>query len=83
MLGKHQTEVLTLVYESIIEGLFPTGPKRVPACLDGELSLILVDEFHAPVAEEPRRFSLEDTQMIQARVDKFLDPVIIRPSKSS
>lgn len=32
----------------IQDGLFPIEPKRVPACIDGELELALINESCAP-----------------------------------
>lgn len=53
LLGEQQQQdLITLVDEFIEKGLFPTHPKRVLAALDGELSRLLVDESHAPVAEK-------------------------------
>ena len=64
------------------EGLFPTDPKRVPACVDGELTLPLIDEACRPIAAKQRRFSPEERQMIREEVAKLLERGIVRPSKS-
>lgn len=37
--------------------VYTADPKRMTACLDGELSLPLVDESHTPVASSPRKNS--------------------------
>lgn len=37
-------------------GVFPTGPKLVPACVGGKVPPPLIDEFHPPVAEKKYRF---------------------------
>ena len=50
-------ELMTTLDWFIHQGLFPTDPKRVPACLDGELTLPLIDESHSPVAGKQRTFS--------------------------
>lgn len=44
-------EQATLLGEIIVESPFPTPPKRMPAGLDDELFLTLVDTSHAFVAE--------------------------------
>lgn len=76
--------------ERVPEAVISNSPQRVhrrrpvpvPACLEGELSLPLVDDSHAPVAEKHRRFSPEDMQVMRAEVDKLLDRGILRPSES-
>ena len=77
---KHQLE--TLLEHFISGGLFPTDPKRVPACIDGELTLPLANETSTPAADKQRRFSPEEISMIRAEISKLLDKGIIRPSKS-
>lgn len=79
-LQKHQlVEVLSAFIE---DGLFPIDPKRVPACIDGELELPLINEFCTPFAAKQRRFSPEERVMIQAEIKKLLDRGIIRRSMS-
>ena len=77
---KHQLE--NLLEHFISGGLFPTDPKRVPACVDGELTLPLANETSTPAADKQRRFSPEEVSMIRAEISKLLDRGIIRPSKS-
>ena len=72
-----------LLIHFISGGLFPTDLKRVPACVDGELSLPLIDESCTPVAEKQRRFSPQQNTMIREEIHKLNDRGIIRPSKSS
>jgi len=66
----------------IEDGLFPIDPKRVPACIDGELELPLINELCTPFAAKQRRFSPEERRMIRAEIQKLLDRGIIRPSVS-
>lgn len=80
---QQKQELMTLLDDFIGRGLFPVDPKRFPICLDGELSLPIVDASHAPVAAKQRRFSPEETQTIRQEVDKLFERGIIRPSKSS
>ncbi|CAN0001506.1 unnamed protein product, partial [Choristocarpus tenellus] len=47
-------------------GVFPEDPKRVPPCSRGVLHIPLLDENCTPYAAKQRRFSPEETQMIQA-----------------
>ena len=54
----------------------------MPACVDGELSLPLMDESCTPVAEKQRRFSPQEISMIREEIQKLNDRGIIRPSKS-
>lgn len=54
----------------------------MPACLDCELSLPLVDEFHALVAKKQHWYPPEETGMIRTEVAKLSDGGIIYPSKS-
>ena len=71
-----------VLQEYIDAGLFPSDPKHVPACLNGELTLPLIDESCRPVAAKQRRFSPEETLMIREEIQKMLDRGIIRPSTS-
>lgn len=72
-------EVLILFIQ---EGLFPIDPKRVPACIDGELELPLLNEHCRPFAAKQRRFSEAERRMIRAEIEKLLDRGIIRRSMS-
>ena len=82
-LGPHQKWQLTdALREYITAGLFPSDPKRVPACIGGELTLPLKNETCTPVAEKQRRFSPEERHMIREETKKLLDRGIIRPSNS-
>ena len=67
-------DVLTVFIE---EGLFPIDPKRVPACIDGELELPLINEHCTPFASKQRRFSEAERKMIRAEIQKLLDRGII------
>ena len=80
---KQRAHLDSLLHHFISGGLFPTDPKRVPACVDGELSLPLIDESCTPVAEKQRRFSPQDISMVREEIDKLNDRGIIHPSKSS
>ena len=79
---KQRAHLDSLLHHFISGGLFPTGPKRVPACVVGELSLPLMDESCTPVAEKQRRFSPQEIAMIREEIHKLNDRGIIRPSKS-
>ena len=82
-LGPHQKRQLTDdLREYITAGLFPSDPKRVPACIGGELTLPLKNKTCTPVAEKQRRFSPEERHMIREEAKKLLDRGIIRPSNS-
>lgn len=59
-----------------------TVPKRVPECLDGELTLPASDESHAPVVKKQHRFRPEESKVITEKIDKLLELELIRPSKS-
>jgi len=57
-LGSLKKQQLVEVLAAFIEdGLFPIDPKRVPACMNGELELPLINEFCTPFAAKQRRFS--------------------------
>ena len=57
-LGAKQKERLDhLLHHFITGGLFPTDPKLVLACVDGEPSPFLIDGSCAPDAEKQRHFS--------------------------
>ena len=79
-LQKQQLVEVLLLF--IQEGLFPIDPKRVPACVDGELELPLINEHCAPYAAKQRRFSEEERRMIRAEIQKLLDRGIITRSMS-
>lgn len=79
-LQKHQ--LVNVLSAFIEEGLFPIDPKRVPACIDGELELPLINEFCTPYAAKQRRFSPQEREMIQAEIEKLLERGIIRRSMS-
>ena len=68
--------------EYITTGLFPSDPKRVPACIEGELTLPLKKEACISVAEKQRTSSPEERHMIREEKRKLLDLGIIRPSNS-
>ena len=82
-LGLHQKrELEQLLQHFIDQGLFPNDPKRVPACVGGELQLPLIDENCTPVAERQRTFTPEEVDMIRREVEKLTERGIIRPSNS-
>lgn len=82
-LGSLQKDQLVDVLSLFIEeGLFPIDPKRVPACINGELELPLINEFCTPFAAKQRRFSPEERRMIRAEIQKLIDRGIIRRSMS-
>lgn len=64
--GSRSRKLVCLLDHVIIEYMSPSEPKRVTACLDIELSLPPVDEFHAPVADKERHFSREKTLVIRS-----------------
>ena len=78
---KQKAHLDSLLRHFITGGLFPTDPKRAPACVDGELSLPLIDKSCTPVAEKQRRFSPQEISMIREENHKLNDRGIIRPSK--
>lgn len=59
-----------------------TDPKGVPACVGGELTLPLIDQYHPPIAEKQRRVSPYERGRITEEVLTLLDPGATRPSKS-
>ena len=79
---QRKDSVREILQRFLTAGMFPSDPKRVPACVGGELTLPLKDELCAPVTEKQRRFSPEERSMIRAEISKLLDRGIIRPSKS-
>lgn len=54
MSKQENEEVMTLLNWFINERIFPTDPKKVTECLDGELVLPLIDGSHPPTAEKQR-----------------------------
>ena len=50
--GQQKKDLEDLLDAFIAEDLFPTDPKRVSACVGGELSLPLIDERCTPVSEK-------------------------------
>ena len=75
-------ELEELLQHFIDRGLFPTDPKRVPACVGGELALPLIDEGCTPVAERQRSFTPEEVDMIRLEISKLTERGVIRPSNS-
>ena len=59
--------------EYITTGLFPSDPKRVPACIEGELTLPLKKEACISVAEKQRTSSPEERHMIREETKKLMD----------
>ena len=65
-LGPHKKwQLMDALQEYITTGLFPSNPKRVPACIGVELTLPLKNETCTPVAEKQRKFSPEERHMIR------------------
>ena len=79
---KQKAHLDSLLHHFISGGLFPTDPKRVPACVNGELSLPRIDESFTPVAEKQRRFLPQEISMIKEEIHKLNDRSNTRPSKS-
>ena len=81
-LGPNEMWQLTdALQEYITAGFFPPNSKRVPACIRGELTLLLSKEACTPAAEKQRKFSPEERHMIREETKKLLRRGIIRPSK--
>ena len=70
---KQRAHLDSLLHHFISGGLFPTDPKHVPACVDGELSLPLIDGSCTPVAEKQRRFSPQEISMTTEEIHKKKD----------
>ena len=82
-LSSHEKWQLTDAMQEYITGdLFPCVPKPEPACIGGELTLILKNETCSPVAEKQRKFSPEERHMIREENEKLMDRGIIRPSNT-
>ena len=77
-----KSELMRLLRDFVEAGLFPIDPKRVPACINGELELPLIDGSSTPYAAKQRRFSPAERNMIRAEIHKLLDRGVIRPSTS-
>ena len=75
-------QLIDALQEYITAGLFPSDPKRVPACIEGELTLPLKKEACISVAEKQRKSSPEERHMIRDGTKNLLDRGIIRPSSS-
>ena len=72
-LGVNQKERLNdFLHRLISGGLFPTDLKRVPGCVDGELSRPLRNKSCAHVAEQQRRFSPPEGFMTTEKIHKLL-----------
>eukprot|EP00752_Nemacystus_decipiens_P015553 g13876.t1 len=63
-------------------GLFALDPKKVPVCNGPPMELPLLDEHARTFQAKQRRFSPEETAMIQAEVQKMVDAGIIQRSTS-
>lgn len=63
----------------IRKNMFLTDPEAMSECLDGDFTLPLIDESHPPVAETKRRFSPEDSEIIE-EIEKLLGRGVIRPT---
>ncbi|CAB1118123.1 unnamed protein product [Ectocarpus sp. CCAP 1310/34] len=82
-LGSLKQQQLGNVLAAFIEdGLFPIDPKRVPACINGELELLLINEFCTPFAAKQRLFSPEERRIIRAENQQLEDRGVIRQSMS-
>ncbi|CAB1099718.1 unnamed protein product [Ectocarpus sp. CCAP 1310/34] len=74
-LGSLKKQQLINVLATFIEnGLFPIDKKRVPACINGELKLPLINECCTPFAAKQRRFSPEERHMIRSEIQQLVDP---------
>ena len=71
---KQKAHLDSSLHHFITGGLFPTDLKRVPTCVDGELSLLLIDESYTPVAEKQRRFSPQKIVMIMEKKSRVERP---------
>ena len=63
--------------------VFPANPKIVPACNRAKLQLPLTDSSCKPHAAKQRRYSPEETAMIQGEVEKQKKAGTIRRSQSA
>ena len=82
-LGSLKKQQLVNVLAAFIEdGLFSIDPKRVPACINGELELPLINEFCTPFAAKQRRFSPEERRMIRVEIQQLVDRGVIPQSIS-
>lgn len=54
----------------------------MPARLDGEFTLPLIDRSHPPIGEKQQSNSPEKSQMIRGQIDKLLEYGVIQPSQS-
>ena len=75
-------QLVDALREYITAGLFPSDPKRVPTCIQGELTLPLKKEARISVAEKERKSSPEERHMIREETKKLLERGIFRPSNS-
>ncbi|CAB1121589.1 unnamed protein product [Ectocarpus sp. CCAP 1310/34] len=81
--GSLKKQQLVNVLAAFIEdGLFPLDPKRVPACINGEYELPLINEFCTPFAAKQRRFAPAGRRMIRAEIQQLVDRGVIRQSMS-
>ena len=70
--GMPQVYLMHILRDFVEAGLFPIDPKRVPACISGELELPLIDESCTPFAAKQRRFSPEERRMIREKSTQSL-----------
>ena len=75
-------QLMDALREYITAGLFPSDPKRVPACIEGGLTLPLKKEACISVAEKQGTSSPKERHTIREEPKKLLDRGIIRPSNS-
>lgn len=61
----------------VAKGVSPTEPEGVSDCLNGDLTLPLIDESHSPVAEKCVRFSTEAIQLISEEMRTLLEGGVI------
>ena len=75
-----KAELLELLQAFRDKGLFALDPKKVPVCNGPPMELPLLDEKARPFQAKQRRYSPEETAMIQAEVQKMVDAGIIQRS---
>ncbi|CAB1096027.1 unnamed protein product [Ectocarpus sp. CCAP 1310/34] len=81
-LGFLKQQLVEVLAAFIEGGLFPIDPKRVPACMNGELQRPLINEFCTPFAAKQRRLSPEERRMIRADAQQVVDRGVIGRSMS-
>lgn len=75
-------ELMSLLRTYRDKGLFALDPKKVDACKGPPMELPLMDEQCVPFADKQRRWSPQETKMIQTEVEKNVAAGVIRRSTS-